>query len=97
MNNKESGADNTVEKDNFPTSFIQMLRSLPECRKRAFPILNFIIQKSSVSAPQGCILTTAPDLPSPLLLIESLASNRPPSVVLVVQVMKQDWRGADLG
>lgn len=36
MQNGESRADNTAKRDNFPTSFIQMLRSLPECRKRAF-------------------------------------------------------------
>lgn len=47
-------------------------------QEESFPKLIFIIQKCSVSAPQ-LILTTVPDLPSPLWLIESLTSKMPPA------------------
>lgn len=50
-------------------------------QEESFPKLIFIIQKFSVSAPQ-LILTTVPDLPSPLLLIESLTSKTPPPALL---------------
>lgn len=65
-------------------------------QEEGFPGLIFIIQKLSVSAPH-LILTTAPDLPSPLLVIESLTSRMSWSAVLAMQLMKADFNQVNLG
>lgn len=65
-------------------------------QEESFPKLIFIIQKFSVSAPQ-LILTAVPDLPSPLLLIESLTSKMPQPAALATPVNDRRLSPSRLG
>lgn len=61
----------TQEKGKLSHIFYPDVKKPARVQEENFPKLIFVIQKSSVSAPQH-ILTTAPDLPLPFLLTESL-------------------------
>lgn len=92
---RSSRAVNTVRRETLP-QLLSRCEGACQNQEESFPKLIFIIQRSSLSAPQ-CLLAAAPDLPLPHPGTESLTSNLHPAAMLASRRSGRSLRWSDLG